>query len=218
MLRRVALVRTDVSEERSATFIRVTRIGELGTMLAVTSNRCTLVFLRSVSLLLVTASVIPSSPIFVTLMKEALSSSETLVLTRSTRHNIPEDTVLHSHCSENLKSDMFLFCEWGLLFNERWVWSLLVPPSPMLLYSLHSNCLLEMMWEIVYSAFDLQQVMCLLLMGGVYHPLSYSSFSQTLCSQMTVRLSTLLASCPFSHEDSYYSLLLEADSTPGLKH
>jgi hypothetical protein len=42
VLRRVALVRTDVSEELSASFIRVTRIGELGTMLAVTSNRCTL--------------------------------------------------------------------------------------------------------------------------------------------------------------------------------
>jgi hypothetical protein len=42
MLRRVALVRTDVSEERSASFIRVTRIAELGTMLAVTSNRPTL--------------------------------------------------------------------------------------------------------------------------------------------------------------------------------
>jgi hypothetical protein len=42
MLRRVALVRTDVSEEFSAYFIRVTRIGELGTTLAVTSNRRTL--------------------------------------------------------------------------------------------------------------------------------------------------------------------------------
>jgi hypothetical protein len=42
MLRRVALVRTDVSEELSASFIRVTRIGELGTTLAVTSNRPTL--------------------------------------------------------------------------------------------------------------------------------------------------------------------------------
>jgi hypothetical protein len=42
MLRRVALVRTDVSEELSASFISVTRIGELGTTLAVTSNRRTL--------------------------------------------------------------------------------------------------------------------------------------------------------------------------------
>jgi hypothetical protein len=42
MLRCVALVRTDVSEELSASFIRVTRIGELGTTLALTSNRRTL--------------------------------------------------------------------------------------------------------------------------------------------------------------------------------
>jgi hypothetical protein len=42
MLRRVTLVITDVSKELSASFIRVTRIGELGTTLAVTSNRCTL--------------------------------------------------------------------------------------------------------------------------------------------------------------------------------
>jgi hypothetical protein len=42
MLRRVALVRTDVSEELSASFITVTRIGGLGTTLAVTSNRRTL--------------------------------------------------------------------------------------------------------------------------------------------------------------------------------
>jgi hypothetical protein len=55
MLRRVALVRTDVSEEFSASIIRVTRIGEVGTTLALTSN------LRR---LLVKAKVVPSSPIF----------------------------------------------------------------------------------------------------------------------------------------------------------
>jgi hypothetical protein len=42
ILRRVTLVRTDVTEEFRASFIRVTRIGELGTTLAVTSNRRTL--------------------------------------------------------------------------------------------------------------------------------------------------------------------------------
>jgi hypothetical protein len=42
LLRRVALVRTDVSEEPGASFIRVTKIGALGTTQAATSNRRTL--------------------------------------------------------------------------------------------------------------------------------------------------------------------------------
>jgi hypothetical protein len=81
MLRRVAFVRTDVSEKLSASFIRVT-ISELGTTLAVTNNGHT-------------ASIVPSSPILVTLMDE-LSSSETSVLTKATRRNIKGGTILQS--------------------------------------------------------------------------------------------------------------------------
>jgi hypothetical protein len=75
MLRAVALVRTDVSKELIAFIIRVTRIGDLGTTSAV--------FLHRVLRLLVTAKVVPSAPIPVILMMEAIISSEMLVLTRS---------------------------------------------------------------------------------------------------------------------------------------
>jgi hypothetical protein len=68
LLRRVALVRTDVSEEPGASFIRVTKIGELGTTQLV---------------------------LF-------------LVLTRAIRPNNQEDTILHSHRRENLKSYIYV--------------------------------------------------------------------------------------------------------------
>jgi hypothetical protein len=54
--------------------------------------------------LLVTASVVPSSQILFTLIMEAICSFEASVLRGVTRHNIPEDTILHSHRGENLKS------------------------------------------------------------------------------------------------------------------
>jgi hypothetical protein len=65
MLRRVDHVRTDTSEERIASIIMVTRIDDLGTTLAITISRSTLL------------SVVPTSPILVTLMMEALRFSET---------------------------------------------------------------------------------------------------------------------------------------------
>jgi hypothetical protein len=75
MLRRVVLVRTDVSEELSASIIKVTRIGELGTTLAVF-----LVIFSSVLRFQVTDSVVPRTPIFVTLIMTAPRSTETSVL------------------------------------------------------------------------------------------------------------------------------------------
>jgi hypothetical protein len=71
ILRCVVLVRTAVSEESSVSIIRVTRIGELGTL------------------------AVASSPVLVTLMMEALRSSETSALTRAIRRNMPENGILH---------------------------------------------------------------------------------------------------------------------------
>jgi hypothetical protein len=75
----VALVRTDASEEPSASIIRVTRIFDLLTTLVVTE-----IDLRCEEILCENH------------MMEALRSSETSVLTRATQRNFPEDSVIHT--------------------------------------------------------------------------------------------------------------------------
>jgi hypothetical protein len=102
MWRRVALVRSDVSEECFASIIRVKKFSELGTAIATTNDWRNSDRL-SVLQLLVTANVL-SSLILSTLMMEAIHSFETSVLTRATRHHTQEDGNLHSHRRDNLKS------------------------------------------------------------------------------------------------------------------
>jgi hypothetical protein len=79
-----SFVRIDVSEESIASIFKMIGIGELRTTLAVTSNRSTL--RRNLYLFM-----------------EVRSSSETSIITRVTRNNIPEDGTLHTHRRVNLK-------------------------------------------------------------------------------------------------------------------
>jgi hypothetical protein len=60
--------------------------------------------LHNVLHLLVTANVVPTSPILFTLMMEETHFSETSVVTKATPRNIPEDDSLYSHLPENLKT------------------------------------------------------------------------------------------------------------------
>jgi hypothetical protein len=102
MLHHVALIRSDVSEVNIASIIRVTRIGELRTTLAITNNRK--VVLPGMLRLSITVNVVPSSPILVTLVMESIIYSKMSVLAIASRHNIPKDGIPYSQRSKNLKS------------------------------------------------------------------------------------------------------------------
>jgi hypothetical protein len=99
MLRRVALIKTDISEESISSIIMVISIGEIGTTLAVASNGTRYQEMYFVE--------------FVTMIMQRIRSSESSVLTRATRSDIPEDGILHSHRCENQRSYMALNF-WGL--------------------------------------------------------------------------------------------------------
>jgi hypothetical protein len=153
MLRRLALVRTDVPKELSASIVRVTRIGELGT-LAVTSNRCTLwrntAACFSCWLLLMLFLVHR----FLSMM-EAKRSSEMSVLTTATWHNIPEDGNLHSHCCENFKSYITGFC-----FN---IWTQDLPETQKNKTWIFTPAKTSNLHYVIFSIFLLQPFPCISL-------------------------------------------------------
>jgi hypothetical protein len=116
MWRRVALGRTEVLEERIASIIRVRRISELETTLAVTSN-CS-----NVLQLIATANTVPSYLILSTLMMEAIRSSEPSVLTRTTRHHIPKMTFFSVRWVASFQLIPFKTDNWA----NAWNWDLLL--------------------------------------------------------------------------------------------
>jgi hypothetical protein len=89
MCRRVAPLRTDVSEKRIASIVRVNR--------------------NSVLRLLVTVNVVPSSLIVFTLMMEVIFSPETSVMIRATRRQVPED-ILQWNERDHKMSPPYVMC------------------------------------------------------------------------------------------------------------
>jgi hypothetical protein len=93
----VVLVTNDVSEENVTSIVRVERISELGTTLAVT---------------LFVTNVFPRFLILFILMMGAISSCDKSVLTRATRCHFPGGDILHSHGRKGLRSYIEQTCSY----------------------------------------------------------------------------------------------------------